>query len=130
MADPATLLFVNGTLMRGLQLHDNLTGATFLQTARTTPSYRLYSIGDRHPGMFRVDADGVAVDGELYEVPASVLNVVVEGEPPGLYVDSVELDDGRWVPGVLYRQDRLDSRCEDISRYGGWRAYIARNERA
>ena len=42
-------LFVNGTLMRGLKLHHNLDGATFLGAFRTAPVYRLYSIGDVHP---------------------------------------------------------------------------------
>jgi gamma-glutamylcyclotransferase (GGCT)/AIG2-like uncharacterized protein YtfP len=66
MNDAATLLFVNGTLMRGLELHGNLEGASFVRTARTAPTYRLYSIHDRQPGMFRTDDGGVAVDGELW----------------------------------------------------------------
>ena len=47
-------LFVNGTLMRGLKLNANLDGATFLGEFRTAPKYRIYSIGDVHPGMFEV----------------------------------------------------------------------------
>src|SRR5581483_564539 len=66
-------LFVNGTLMRGLALHGNLDGAEFLGEARTAPIYRLYSIDDRHPGMFEVEQGGVAVAGELYRVPEAVL---------------------------------------------------------
>ncbi len=58
-------LFVNGTLMRGLALHDNLEGAEFLGEAATEPVYRMYSIDDRHPGMFEVDDGGVSVKGEL-----------------------------------------------------------------
>ena len=46
-------LFVNGTLMRGLELHGNLEGAKFLGEAQTAPTCRVYSIDDRHPGMFR-----------------------------------------------------------------------------
>ena len=34
-------LFVNGTLMRGLALHANLDGATFLGAFRTAPRYRV-----------------------------------------------------------------------------------------
>ncbi len=45
-----SLLFVNGTLMRGLTLHGNLDGARFVEAARTSASYRLFSIGDLHPG--------------------------------------------------------------------------------
>lgn len=126
MKEVDTLLFVNGTLMRGLELHGNLSGATFIHTGKTAPRYRLYSIRDRHPGMFRADAGGVAVDGELYRVPQAVLKRVVDGEPLGLYVDQVELDDGKWVPGVLFDQELIDGECLDISDYGGWRRYIAR----
>ena len=57
-------LFVNGTLMRGLALHANLAGAEFLEACRTAPRYRLYSIGDVHPGMFEVAEGGVSVEGE------------------------------------------------------------------
>ncbi len=47
-------LFVNGTLMRGLKLNANLDGATFLGEFKTAPRYRIFSIGDVHPGMFEV----------------------------------------------------------------------------
>ena len=76
-------LFVNGTLMRGLALHGNLAGAEFVGEARTAPIYRLYSIGDRHPGMFEVADGGVAVAGEIYRVPDEVWRRVEAGEPPG-----------------------------------------------
>jgi adenine/guanine/hypoxanthine permease len=130
MPDDHGLLFVNGTLMRGLELHDNLAGATFLEETRTAPVYRVFSIRDRHPGMFRVDADGVAVAGELYDVPRPVLDLVIEREPPGLYVDEVELEGGRVVPGVLYREELVDGSCTDISSYGGWRGYMSRGAEA
>src|SRR5262249_12820594 len=44
-------LAVNGTLMRGLALNDNLlaAGATFVRETTTAPHYRLWSIDDRHP---------------------------------------------------------------------------------
>jgi hypothetical protein len=48
------------------------------------------------------------------------------GEPPGLYVDPVELEGGAWVPGVLFHEEHLDGECVDISEYGGWRRYVAR----
>ena len=72
-------LFVNGTLMRGLALHGNLAGAEFLGEARTAPIYRLYSIDDRHPGMFEVAEGGVAVAGEIYRVPDEVWRRVEAG---------------------------------------------------
>lgn len=119
------LLFVNGTLMRGLALHANLRGATFLQEVRTAPRYRLYSIDDVHPGMFEVDDGGVAVVGELYLVPVPVLRQVEANEPPNLYLGQVHLEDGRSVLGVLYPRDLAEQGHRDISAFGGWRAYIS-----
>ena len=123
-AEGSSLLFVNGTLMKGLALHANLEGATFLAEIRTAPRYRLHSIGDRHPGMHEVDREGVAVLGELYRLSASILDRVVRGEPAGLYVGSVELADGRVVPGVLFDRDQIQASDRDISEFGGWRAYL------
>ena len=66
-------LFVNGTLMRGDVLHGNLDGARFIAEMRTAPRYRLYSIGDVHPGMIETKAgDGVAVAGELPETAIDI----------------------------------------------------------
>jgi gamma-glutamylcyclotransferase (GGCT)/AIG2-like uncharacterized protein YtfP len=117
-------LFVNGTLMRGLSLHGNLTGAEFVAACRTAPVFRLYSIDDVHPGMFEVEQGGVSVEGELYRVPEDVLRRVEAGEPPGLYRGPVRLDDGRVVQGILYPRGLAEGVHADISAYGGWRAYI------
>lgn len=121
---PSSLFFVNGTLMRDLELHASLEGAEYLETTTTSPAYRLYSIGDRHPGMFWVDSDGVAIAGELYRVPDDVLARVVANEPPDLFVGVVDLADGRSVPGILYPRELAESRHNDISIYGGWRPYV------
>ena len=123
------LLFVNGTLMRGLKLHPNLDGATFLEAPSTAPSYRIYSIGDVHPGMFEVAEGGVSVEGELYRVPEAVWQRVEAGEPPGLYRGPVKLADGRVVPGILYPREMAEGRHRDISDYGGWRRYAEENIR-
>jgi len=118
-------LFVNGTLMRGLALHGNLAGATFVAEARTAPIYRLYSIADRHPGMFEVGEGGVAVAGEIYLVPDEVWQRVEAGEPAHLYRGEVQLADGRAVLGILYPRELAEGRHRDISEYGDWRAYTA-----
>jgi gamma-glutamylcyclotransferase (GGCT)/AIG2-like uncharacterized protein YtfP len=118
-------LFVNGTLMRGLELHANLAGAEFLGERRTAPRYRLYSIDNRHPGMFEVDIGGVAVRGELYRLPDEVWRRVEAGEPPHLYKGPVLLEDGQVVDGILYPRERAEGHQRDISEYGGWREYRA-----
>jgi len=59
-AEPdGVVLFVNGTLMRGLALHSNLAGAELLGEAHTAPMYRLYR------GPVQLD-DGRLVQGILY----------------------------------------------------------------
>jgi gamma-glutamylcyclotransferase (GGCT)/AIG2-like uncharacterized protein YtfP len=118
-------LFVNGTLMRDQKLHENLTGADFIGEVRTARRYRLYSIGDVHPGMFPVEEHGIAVAGELYRVPAHILAAVEVGEPPDLYRGRVELEDGRIVDGILYPRELAEARHRDISAFGDWRAYQA-----
>jgi len=118
-------LFVNGTLMRGLALHGNLDGAEFLEACQTAPRYRVYSIGDVHPGMFAVESDGVSVSGELYRIPDPVLRAGEPGEPPNLYRGPVELADGRVVDGILYPRALAEDTHTDISTFGGWREYLA-----
>ena len=73
------LLFVNGTLMRGLELHGNLAGAELLEETRTAPVYRVHSIGDVHPGMYRADDGGASISGELYAIPIETLLRVDRG---------------------------------------------------
>ena len=87
MSQPQTVsLAVNGTLMRGLELNPNLlsVGATFLCEGQTVPAYRLFTIGDRHPGMYRVPTGGVAVAVEVWTVPAEGLASILIKEPAGL----------------------------------------------
>jgi gamma-glutamylcyclotransferase (GGCT)/AIG2-like uncharacterized protein YtfP len=124
----AVELFVNGTLMRGLKLHANLDGAEFLGEFRTAPNYRIFSIGDVHPGMYRVEQGGISVPGEIYWLPDEVWARVEPGEPPGLYKGPIELSDGRWVDGILFPEAMTVGQRE-ISSYGGWREYWEARER-
>jgi gamma-glutamylcyclotransferase (GGCT)/AIG2-like uncharacterized protein YtfP len=132
--DPAELafdLFVNGTLMRGLKLHQNLKQAPYLGVAHTEPRYRIHSIGDIHPGMYRLkeaEVGGSSVSGELYRVSEALWPELEAGEPPHLYRGRVWLDDGSEVWGILYPRELAEGHYFDISAYGGWREYIAARE--
>lgn len=97
------LLAVNGTLMRGLALNANLTsvGASFVRETLTAPTYRLWSIDDRHPAMIRVATGCVAIALEVWSVPAAGLATILRREPPGLCVGKVILADGDETLGVL-----------------------------
>jgi gamma-glutamylcyclotransferase (GGCT)/AIG2-like uncharacterized protein YtfP len=120
------LLAVNGTLMRGLALNQNMldAGAHFLREAMTMPEYRLWSIDDRHPAMIRVSEGGAAIAVEVWAVPAPGLARILQAEPPGLCIGKVRLMDGDEVLGVLAEPVLCEGRRE-ITRWGGWRAYMA-----
>jgi hypothetical protein len=123
MSNPVQLA-VNGTLMRGLELNPNLlaAGATFVREDRTVPDYRIFSINDRHPGMYRVASGGTAVAVELWNVPAEGLAEILQKEPPGLCIGKVKLASGEEVLGVLAEPILCEGQRE-ITEFGGWRAY-------
>ena len=121
-----TLLAVNGTLMRGLELNPNLlaVGAAFVREEETDACYRIWSIDDRHPAMMRTPGLGTGVALELWEVPLAGLATILQNEPPGLAIGKVMLKDGSIVLGVL-GEPFLCHRQREITEFGGWRAYIA-----
>jgi hypothetical protein len=121
-----TLLAVNGTLMRGLELNPNLlaVGATFVREDETDACYRLWSIGDRHPAMLRTPGAGTRVALELWAVPVTGLARLLQSEPPGLAIGKVVLTDGSIVLGVLGEPFLCEGQRE-ITEFGGWRAYTA-----
>ncbi|MGB3136023.1 MAG: glutamyl-tRNA amidotransferase [Nodosilinea sp.] len=123
----AIKLAVNGTLMRGLELNTNLLTAdgTFLYETTTTPTYRLWSINDVHPAMVRVSQGGVAVALEVWQVSPGGLVQVLMQEPPGLSIGKVTLATGETVLGVL-GEPALCEGQQEISAFGGWRAYCDR----
>ena len=118
-------LAVNGTLMLGLELNNNLlaVGATFVREATTEPTYRLWSIDDRYPAMLRVREGGSAIALEVWKVPSAGLATILLQEPPGLCIGKVHLSDGEVVLGVLGEPILCENRHE-ITQWGGWRAYI------
>jgi len=126
-----TLLAVNGTLMRGLELNPNLlaVGATFVREDHTDACYRLWSINDRHPAMQRTPGAGVSVALELWAVPLAGLASILQNEPPGLAIGKVVLKDGSIVLGVLGEPFLCEGQRE-ISQHGGWRAYMASRQPA
>lgn len=83
-----TVLFVYGTLKKGLSNHFRMENARFVGPARTLPIYRMYSLG-WHPGLVYVGAEGAAIEGEMWAVPAATL---------------IALDDFEGVPHAFVRQ--------------------------
>jgi hypothetical protein len=125
------LLAVNGTLMRGLELNHNMEAAkaTFVRETMTEPTYRLWTINDKHPAMLRVtDGTGVKVAVEVWSVPTVGLAGILLHEPPGLCIGKVRLEDGSIVLGVLGEPALIEGH-QEITAYGGWRSYLARHSR-
>ena len=119
-------LAVNGTLMRGLELNENLLNAdaTFIRETLTEPAYRLWSIEDRHPAMMKFKTGGVSIWVEIWAIPTHNLAQILLQEPPGLCVGKVRLLDGEEVLGVLGEAVLCEGKRE-ITQWGGWRVYMA-----
>lgn len=119
------LLAVNGTLMRGLELNENLTkvGGEFIREDETASCYRLWTIDDVHPAMMRVEEDGNNIALEVWKLPKEALTSVLLNEPAGLSIGKVILKDGSIVLGVIGEAILCDKQLE-ITEYGGWRSYI------
>jgi hypothetical protein len=119
------LLAVNGTLMRGLALNENLVsaGAVFIREDQTSPSYRLWSIADQYPAMQRDEMSGKSISLEIWEIPLEGLVEVLNNEPPGLSMGRIELVGGAWVFGILGEKYICRDKLE-ITSWGGWRKYL------
>ena len=123
------ILAVNGTLMRGLELENNLkaVNAVFLKESQTEKAYRLYTIDDKYPAMVK-DEQGAAIDVELYEISEEGMQEVLSKEPEGLTIKEITLIDGSQVQGVVGLPFIIRNRKE-ITLYGGWRNYLASKEK-
>lgn len=81
-----TLVFVYGSLKRGLSNAGLLHGQRFMGTAVTRPRYRMFDWGG-YPGMVERAGDGLAIHGEVYEVDDACLADLdrLEDVDQGLY---------------------------------------------
>lgn len=119
-------MFLNGTAMRGGDMHHLVEDAEFLGATRTAPRYRFHSVDDRYPALEDLGADGggAAVEGELYEIGYEQLReVLLPAEPAGLELGVIELADGSGSFAMVLRRPRPDITTTDISALGSWRAY-------
>jgi hypothetical protein len=118
-------LAVNGTLMRGLELNDNLqqVGAVLIRETLTAPIYRLWSIDDRHPAMIRVSEGGRSIALEIWSLPVTGLVKILQQEPAGLCIGKIKLSDNIHVLGVLGEPFLCEGKRE-ITQFGGWRNYL------
>jgi allophanate hydrolase len=122
-------VMVCGAHMSGLPLNKQLLerGAWQVSTTRTAPVYRFYALPGGppfRPGLVRVKDHGVAIDVEVWRVPAEHFGSFVAGIPAPLGIGKVKLEDGSEVSGFMCESLGVAD-ATDISALGGWRQYLA-----
>ena len=123
-------LAVVGAHLSGLPLNGELLaqGARFLRPALTTPDYRLHALaggGVARPGLLRVGTgSGTAIETEVWAMPPAGFGRFVGAIPAPLGVGTLRLADGTAPKGFLVEAEAVRD-APDVSRFGGWRAYLA-----
>jgi allophanate hydrolase len=128
-SEPALPIAVVGAHLSGLPLNGQLIerGARLRECTRTTPQYRLHALPDTQPpkpGLQRCAEGGAAIEVEVWDMPLQNVGGFLSLVPPPLCLGSIELADGSRVHGFLCEAHALAG-ATDISRFGGWRAYLA-----
>jgi allophanate hydrolase len=103
-------------------------GASFSREVETTRDYRLFALPlsiPPRPGLLRVaEGAGATIKAEVWTLDPAGFGAFVAKIPAPLGIGTVRLSDGGAVKGFLVEAEAVKT-AEDISRYGGWRAYLA-----
>ena len=123
-------LAVCGAHLTGQPLNGQLTsrGARLLASTHSSADYRLYALagsGVARPGMVRVMSGGAAIEVEVWELPLAGFGSFVAGIPAPLGIGRIQLADGSVVAGFICETAGIDGAAVDITRFGGWRAWLA-----
>ena len=120
---------VIGAHLSGLPLNKELIelGAAFSREVETTPDYRLFALPDTtppKPGLLRVaDGAGASIKAEVWTLDQAGLGAFVARIPTPLGIGVIRLNGGDSVQGFLAEAEGVRA-AEDVSRFGGWRAYL------
>ena len=121
---------VVGAHLSGQPLNHQLVdrNARLVRSCRTSGRYRLFALPETSPpkpGLLRVDAEaGPGIEIEVWAMPEDHFGSFVAAIPSPLAMGRIELDTGDWVSGFVCEPLAL-SRADDITSFGGWRAYLA-----
>jgi allophanate hydrolase len=132
-ADGEAALAVVGAHLSGLPLNGELRGlgGRLLETAKTAPDYRLYALSDTtpaKPGLLGVErGKGASVEVEVWALPLEAFGRFADAVPAPLTIGTIALADGRAVKGFLVAA-AATAGARDISSFGGWRAFLAREK--
>jgi allophanate hydrolase len=120
---------VVGAHLTGQPLNNQLTsrGSRLVRAAHTADSYRLYALADTvppKPGLARGTAgSGAPIEVEIWALASSDWADFVTAIPPPLGIGTIQLADGSMVKGFIAEPAAFE-RAIDITRFGGWRAYL------
>jgi len=124
-------IVVVGAHLSGMPLNIQLRelDARFVREAETSADYRLFSLADQtpaKPGLTRCPENtGTRIAVEVWRLTAAAFGRFVAAIPPPLGIGTIVLSDGSRTKGFLVEQIGLEG-AEDISTYGGWRAFVER----
>ena len=130
ISTPTIKVAVVGAHLSGMPLNTQLSEryAVLLEQTTTSANYRLFALPNTtppKPGLKRAaPGEGREIIVEVWEMPASAFGSFVDLIPAPLGIGNVELADGRWVNGFICEGYGFEG-AEDVTEFGGWRAYIA-----
>jgi allophanate hydrolase len=119
---------VVGAHLSGLPLNRELVelGASFSREVETAPDYCLFVLPGSvpaKPGLLRVaDGAGSSIKAEIWTLDRAGFGEFVAKIPAPLVIGTIRLKDGGSVKGFLVEAESVKA-AEDVSRFGGWRAY-------
>ncbi|WP_409560086.1 allophanate hydrolase [Hyphomicrobium sp. MC8b] len=121
---------VVGAHLSGQPLNGQLTerDAIFRETSRTAAGYRLYSLPGTtppKPGLVYEGTGPGAIEVEIWEMDDAAFGSFVALIPAPLGIGTLVLEDGRRVKGFLC-ESHATVGAEDITNFGGWRAWLNR----
>ncbi len=123
-------LAVVGAHLSGQPLNWQLTerGGRLIRCCRTAAGYRLYKLEGTlppKPGLVRdPEFRGPGIEVEVWAIPEDRFSGLVAAVPPPLGIGKATLEDGEVVGCFLCEPFAVPGAAE-ITRYGGWRQYLA-----
>lgn len=120
-------LAVVGAHLTGMRLNSQLTErqARLVETTHTSGDYRLFALPGTtppKPGLVKAQ-DGKPIIVELWDMPMDQFGSFVALIPAPLGIGTLTLVDGRQAKGFIC-ESLATTDAEDITEFGGWRAYI------
>ncbi len=122
---------VVGAHLSGQPLNGQLVerNAKLIETTRTAAGYSLYALAGTTPPKPGLVFDGSgpgAIEVEIWEMNEGGFGSFVALIPAPLGIGTVTLADGRTVKGFLCEAHAIEG-AEDITAFGGWRAWLGRS---